>query len=483
MSRNLCSLILGPICALLFFSCSHSTPKVSVTSANEMAAPPNTTESYVLFHTTAATPVVDAVKPPHLAEDLLKKMAPPVQKFSFPSNEEALILCENGSVIKFEPEVFVYAGSQEPVTGNIDLQVTEYINTADMIFGGLETRCGNEIIETGGMLYIAATSDGKDCEIADGEFYSVEMPAENNKDGMQYFYTENNSNGTNWTPRNRGALVEYQTYNTYVCGMSLVEKERREKRHTMNAEFPGGLKGMYQFLHDNYKVPAGFENTTLHATSYINFTLSDSGKVLKVYTPKQITTYADKEILAAFKKMPRWNVDFNPGAKKKLMIPVKMDLVRDPSQIKLKEEMMFLPDVVRYNAAYVADRYLMNVSQVGWINCDRFVAPEQPRVSFFVEADSTSDVTMRIVFHSIRSVIGGARYTKGFEFTNMPQGEMVTIVALRMNKNGTAELATKTCAVSDATIHDLHYFPADEAEIRKRFELLGKNADPLTAML
>ena len=70
----------------------------------------------------------------------------------------------------------------------------------------------------------------------------------------------------------------------------------------------------------------------------------------------------------------------------------------------------------------------------------------------------------------------GKRFTGGFEFQNLPGGQYATIVAMRI-VDGKTEIATKKYLINGSTVNDLVFKVADENELRKQFESIGKNEE------
>ena len=470
------SLILGLLCEIILYSCSadkHTDP-VATSKAERIVVPlhptPTLREDVIQ---TAVTPNSATIKAPEfIAQSVLAQIGPKPQTFLVPANEASAIVCAEGSMLKFDPGSFVYADNGLPAEGDVAISVTEYLTDASFVLAGLSTTSDKNLLESGGMLYVAASAQDRPCNLSTNSFYEVSLPSVNEEDGMQLFYSDND--GKNWSPANRGAMKDFRTFNTYQPEYINPTNNPRPRKFTYEAEYPGGLKKMYEYLHEKVKINEEFKDVTLKATCYVNITINDKGKIVKVYTPKQISTYADKDIVAAFKTMQNWDVDIAPGMTKKLLLPVKMNLVRDPSQMTIKEKTISKPESKRYDAKFESDRYIMTVGQFGWINCDKFVNFEQPRTTVYIPTDSLSDVSMTLVFHSIRSVIGGMRYTSGFYFDNIPAAEKITVVAVRMNELGETELAMKETVVDDDPITDLVFNKVTKDEMIKQFEQLSK---------
>ncbi|MEZ5013858.1 MAG: hypothetical protein R2794_06165 [Chitinophagales bacterium] len=473
MHKPLPFVVLVLLCALTFTSCTRQRD-----TQNAAVAIRNSTLEEVPSEPENVPPVIPVKaapekKPIAQLERMLRTFGPKAEHFTYDPQLPIHVDCAKGSTLDFDPGSFVYSGTQTPVTSPVDIEVTEYLTESDFILGGLATLCGKELLETGGMLFIAATADGRDVEIKDGMYYNITLPSATNKDGMQLFYGEEGSNGTNWLLAARGTLMENQKYNSFYTSDINVKYWKEEPSGKVN--FPGGIKKMYEYLHERMELPPGFENVKLHATSYVNITVDAKGKLSKIYTPKQIKTYGDEQLVDIFSAMPDWEASLHPSEKKKLLYPVKLDYVRDPSQITITENASMRVEKQNYSAMNITDGYLLTASKLGWINCDRFVQPGNELVAMFIPVDSTVDATLRIVFKDIRSVMGGIRYSNGFVVTNVPKDEPITIISM-IQENGKVRVAMQETTVEERTYAELIYKDATKDDLQNMFESLNEPA-------
>ncbi len=468
------SLILVSLCALLTFSCSKNNKELGVTEkdphpSNYTLVAEEPLDELPVFNTTGSKQKTNQIA------KRLEKYAPAKEEFTVDPTGISTITCENGTTLKFDPGIFVYADSKLPVREEIIVSVTEYLTTSDILFKGLSTTSNKELIETAGMIYVEASAGGRSCEIKKGEYYNIEIPSVTEKENMELFYGEETDDGINWVLANRGRFLgqdgrEYYNYRNRTSDAKFL------------SEFEGGFEAFYKYLHGQYVFPEGFEeakianNIDLRATSYVNFQIDSVGQAFKVYTSEYKQTYADSQLVAAIKYSPCWNVNIKRYESKTMMIPVKMNWVHDPRNIPSKLIAENKPNSKKYSAAYETDRYLMVSAQLGWINCDRFTDPQTPRTNLFVALDSTYDATVRIVFNDINGIINGNRFTGGFEFQNLPGGERATIVALRYN-NGQTEIAIQEYLIDGSPIKELVFKPASKEELIKQFEQIGKGGE------
>ncbi len=130
----------------------------------------------------------------------------PKQKFRFSTDSVSFLIAKKGTVIYVQPGNFIDENGK-PVTGEVDLEVSEVITMQDFINAGISTMAGDKMLETGGTFYIQASKDGKPLKINPKTGLGLAIPTVDKQPNMQLFYGEVikdslNPNGVNWVLAN-----------------------------------------------------------------------------------------------------------------------------------------------------------------------------------------------------------------------------------------------------------------------------------------
>ncbi|MBR9860180.1 hypothetical protein GYB22_05425 [bacterium] len=149
------------LCILALIGLSNCTEKTST--------PPQSQ-----FHTDFASGV-----------EFLNSKAPQVQEFTLDLTTSQLITSENGITYKFFPNTFRSINTQAIVNKDVKIELTEYNSKADMIFSGVTTVSNNEILESGAMFNIQASSGSQELYMSGS--YQVNVPSADLKSDMQIF--------------------------------------------------------------------------------------------------------------------------------------------------------------------------------------------------------------------------------------------------------------------------------------------------------
>jgi hypothetical protein len=132
------------------------------------------------------------------SSEFFKRFAPKTQTFKIVNNGELDIYCELGTYIHIDSGSFVFLDGS-PITAPVKFEVKEFYDKQTVLLSGLATNTKNGFLESGGMLHLEATSNGKKVKLQ--KEIDIEMPTYNtdtrNKNGMKvYLASNNNSNSS-----------------------------------------------------------------------------------------------------------------------------------------------------------------------------------------------------------------------------------------------------------------------------------------------
>ena len=149
------------------------------------------------INSTSNTNNTDTEEVQESLEDQLKEFAPESENFTVNSESVITITTANGNLISFPANAFV---DQEgnPVTGNVDIAITEVMEISDMILSGMMTNSDQGILSSQGEFNVVVTQNGVELELADGTTFTISNPNEEiNEDitGWEWNDEANNNEG------------------------------------------------------------------------------------------------------------------------------------------------------------------------------------------------------------------------------------------------------------------------------------------------
>jgi hypothetical protein len=120
----------------------------------------------------------------------LSSNAPVTQNFTKDASTWISITSNNNLNYSIPTNSLYLNGS--PVSGNVDIAITEYMSRADMIFGGVTTSTSAELLESDGMFKVSVTQAGQPLTL-NGQYY-VRVPTDEYDFDMQIFEGEETTN-------------------------------------------------------------------------------------------------------------------------------------------------------------------------------------------------------------------------------------------------------------------------------------------------
>lgn len=127
--------------------------------------------------------------------DELKQFAPEEVTTKNNSDEIIRIVTEKGNIIVFPKNAFSLNGV--PVTGDVEIAVTEMSTKSEMIFSDLMTNSDEGPLDSRGEFNIKVSQNGNELQLADGVEFTIENPTGVNTFGMKsWYWNENTLTGT-----------------------------------------------------------------------------------------------------------------------------------------------------------------------------------------------------------------------------------------------------------------------------------------------
>jgi hypothetical protein len=360
--------------------------------------------------------------PYELWQDQANLPKPEIQEIK--CDRQNVIQFDQGTIIEVPPFAFMDAEGNQ--VQNATLEVREFYTIKDCLEGNISTKCGDKILESGGMIEVRAFDGNKELSLAPGQ--SINVAFNNNaqlQPGMEVFYGRVENGVMTWD--------DEKTFN-----------ERRKQNQADNTQM-SGLVPMEQNAF--YKVGnivtlpgLGFENAML----YIDEKNQKRVKHLLNQPYERLTKAEQNELKTiARESQRRLNVKLANDFKEiQAEYKRQMRLLEEQSKKdaklakKYNDEMAILTtDFEESRRQWAIKDSLLQIMNaplqakgLGWINCDRFIYSSVPMRSLDVIADGVRfepsyDVmfSATLIFTDIYSVMSAQRTSNNMiSFNNIP---------------------------------------------------------------
>ncbi|WP_289043593.1 hypothetical protein [uncultured Olleya sp.] len=380
------------------------------------------------------------------------------------NEKETTITFKEGTILTIPAKCFVDANGKL-ARGNINIEVTEYYKLSDMLLANLTTKSDGNQIETGGMLFIKALKDDKQLQLKPGSSieYIFSSDASKKKD-MQLFLGEENKDGVNWTLDN---ITHKSNAVLTSAEMVLIEEEDMEVPIQYVEEvpvFPGcenvtnseKIKcfkdALSKIVSRNFDINLA-EDLKLTGKHKIltSFKIDKEGEVVDIQASAAHTLLA-KEAIRVLKLIPK----LKPGKQRDYTVIVPYSLPinfnvdgstkNNPSVITIKDKTSFqkkfeerlqnkdstTTGLVGTVTANDVSRYAFYGSQLGWINCDRFVRSNTNTIKFKLKVKDANGADVKMIFKSYNSILPSKSNNDNYDFGTVAVDEKVILVVIKM---------------------------------------------------
>lgn len=353
-----------------------------------------------------------------LLSDFYSKNLKKNQVFLINNSKDTTIICNEKTRIKIKAKSFIISKTSKEIKDKIKISIREYYKMSDILLAKLSTISNGELLETGGMLDIAVTSNQEKCELKNGKTIEIEFPRTIEKNGMQLYGGVWGNNQINWELFKNS--IELNQIFSNVDEMPT---------------FPGGISKMNQFIARNINLP----DEIISGKVFASFVVTKDGSVNNVNIVRGLQKEIDLEVIKAIRKLPKFVSGKKNGVSVNVIynLPITIDGNIEISEIensnfKKTFEQKYNEETLKTASAKEINYYLFSSSNLGMINCDRlWKESTSSKVDFAINFENKSQTSVNIIFHRFKSIMNRYSESNNVSFENVPSGEKITIFAIK----------------------------------------------------
>jgi hypothetical protein len=425
---------------------------------------------------------------------LYKELSLTPQNFTIKSNKDTIIKGEKGTQLHFPMNAFAGVAENTP----IDIKLKECYDYASIIAEHLTTKSGDNLLQTGGMIYVQAFANGKELTLQkpmEIQFSSAESKLK----GMQLFTGERkmDRNGAmNWTPLNP----------SMDAGFKPIEEEQKGNAIYLNYLYAPDhnileTSAPLSYILDMTDTDSLYEEFTVYGkvvnpkVRYRPRSSSFAGNAMGVYacqTPDIIGK--DKFVIhrLAFSDVYKFykvetfedlqkqdSSAWNQNHKMKTAKLKEIKRLKDSSDAVVRREMQILiaknkaEHEKNFKTKIVLDN-AFGTPKIGWINCDRNAGyPESRFVSIALNELQSPSFDAKLVLYRDKFVIDGCvAVGQKIDFGSVLGNEKAVIVAMKI-ENGQSYLAMYDFITTNSPKIDLKFEALSPEQIKERLKKLN----------
>ncbi|RZJ69464.1 hypothetical protein [Flavobacterium sp.] len=399
--------------ALLLFSCDKRESSVKVGSDRDSLKPISSEAENAnsMFDSVSGKSNSEVKSDPKVEKWTTRRFAKPSVSIVIDPKKDTIITLPEGTKLNIAGDSFVFATSQNAVSGKITLKVREFYRLEDILKAGLSTTSGNRMLETGGMLFIEAESEGKKLKLGEGKEMEIAF-ASAVKSDMELFLGKEEKEGIDWE---KPAMSEYVVPNVSRVTSFSMQDIRLKFKFDLSEEKQG-----------LYRIRMKPDGTILEAKTIQSITPTIDGHIEQQLIGQKVLLSGYLPNHEITNVMP---VTLNPAdrigqkAMKYSMAKTEIEKGKARKQAIAQKE---ISKVTRF----------FRTPQLGWINCDRFLNLPGDKSDLAFDIGNNELTTIFLVFRNSKSVLARTTSASAVTFANLPRGEPVTAIAIKSDKDG-----------------------------------------------
>ncbi len=397
-------------------------------------------------------------------EEALTNLSQTAQTFQIDPTEEIMLKGDKGTAVYIPANAFHFSDGTTP-TGSVNIELKECYSLTDMVANNLNTMSEHGILETGGMIYVNATADGKELSVKEGKAFVIGFPKDNSQsEEMDLFYeVALNETSPTW-------VADYKMFEAEAIQRAQADTTSNVEDAALIFEYPIEMTDdLYDYGYDNSLTTATFYQLKLKGEDrtildYINdpsntdsidarafsenrwcvnfeFNIDQNGVMQNFrIVDDEYTKYNDRAVqialeflkssppfdLASYDQEVRHDWDYALGIKGTRSINW------DRFKVKFRAKYAKYKDkAIQQMEQNALDYYMFSATKLGWINCDRFWdLDEEEKTDFFVTTPAPKDTKIQIIFKDINSILTGRHEDGKLVFNNVPLGRNVKVIGI-----------------------------------------------------
>lgn len=408
--------------------------------------------------------------------DLMTNLSPTLETFEINSQKDSMLIGEKGTTIYFPPNVFQFSDGTSP-NGKIKIELKECYNLSTMIAENLSTLSYDQILKTGGMLFLKASADGKELSIKDGESYIICFPKNNEADSMDLFYNvpDRNNNST-WVEDYKLFQSEKFFTNQDTTSLKKISNQfeftddlydykflfSRVSVRLWDLKFKGSDDNIVDFLHKKDSLCSRADKYKFYKNKIkidIDFQVDKKGNVKDLKITNGSTKEYNQFALAFYKDIPQFDLSSSKWSDSSYSIGLLSD--RNLNLVRFKAKFRdqyadYKNKVIQKMDKTALDYFIFSASKLGWINCDKDWNTNDEKIDFIVKTKNSKDSKVQLVFSDIKSIMNGILRGNNFVFRNVPINRKIKIIGISF-KDGKPTMS-KAEAITNKNGFELNEF-------------------------
>lgn len=398
------------------------------------------------------------------------------QNYQIRGDQHVKLVGQQGTTVWIDAGSFLGADGM-PVQGAIDITLRETYDLNDIMAAGLSTSSGEQLLETGGMIYVQASANGQAVQLKPGTELLIGMPAALQEEGMELFYADTDPNEAvqDWVPTGSAFTNKVEDllrlpdaprqpyipfiapeYEPDLSGKPIPPAKPKEpvepKLQSPGSYNPGVFKRIFMG-----KKEIDRRNEERQASAITNYEMRQARYEVEMRNHEKELALHQQRLKEHEIAVQQWEDSLEEEARKYRPDGVIYEAAKEEHRRYFEKKM---EDYKKQRALWeeVCEKrvqefeqkyeivgnlsnqsltgYFNKINTMGWINCDRFYnVPASEKLPLVIDdSNSESDETIYVVFRDIQSMMRAYRSGDQYLVQNLPKGQEVTVIGVKLEE-------------------------------------------------
>ena len=364
--------------------------------------------------------------------------------FNIDPTKDTLIYCEKGTVVYLPADCMQFEDGESP-DQPIKVAIEEFYALSEIIAANLTTTSGDKILETGGMINMSVSSNGRILTMKDGKEYAIYFPKNGQEKNMQLFYgNTENPDQIDWIPKGEIdkeiiEAVQTKTDSVFECRVCISRFSLPFEPNWLSWMINGQRIDFHTYSRENFnpsaKMTRYFCGKSSRSVS-VKFVITNLGKLTNIFFPQDNVIHEyDAEISEFLENLPPIDTNFSSNSNIKMYGAnihwATVSSCTRFSQVNFeKKYASFRENAIKKIDKSELNYYVLTATKFGWINCDKFWNTPDEKIDFFIytQVPNTEDIT--IVFEDVNSIMRGRLQNNKVFFNNIPINRQIKVIGI-----------------------------------------------------
>lgn len=409
------------------------------------------------------------VDPNYTVYDCLSQYQKQAQVFEIDNTKDTVLQGAERTNL-FIP-AYSFTTAEGRMVKNVQIELKEFYSQSDILFSPLTTATtNNEVLETSGMFFLGASSNGKDVRLKGGAAINVSVSQVQHFDEVRLYKGQDVNGKVLWRPKKASKPL--------VCAVERVDQTYKKSKENTSLR---ALDSLDAYLKRYMDFPQAALNRRACGRVKVRFYLDSKGHILKPRFMGRIDPSIKAHLIELFELAPPLYPSFRSDKRaSKHPMTVTLRFAINECQGNAKRQQISQRDFKKMNLLFTSPKtmfiekggkrldasdMLYSVRSMGWKNLDRLAKLPNRTAALAVNHEVAYNVDFKLVLKDYQVVLNGSAGDR-FYFSSLPEGVEAFLIGIKFDQ-GKIYLMKEELTLDGSLVAEPEFKQVDAKELDK----------------